>query len=848
MEETTHFNPSHATLCLQLFLPPGGVVEVRALGTHQGTASGYFSERRRALLAARNLSGRAEGVYITLNPVNPDLLNRAANRVIPYARVTTGDDEIDRRRWLPIDVDPRRPRGISSTDDEHRAAQAKASEIRAWLATRGWPEPVLASSGNGAHLLYPIATPNTPEARETLRAVLTFLASKFTDEQCIVDPALFNAARIIRLYGTRAKKGDPSPARPHRVSRFLAVPPIYLAESGNWPCLTLDTFDAFLERARAEEPTHAAGAFREGQRPASAPAPPRNRRSGLDMSALDVVAWFTAHDCYGQCLSDERGVHAVRCPWEEEHSTAADATDTDTVIWDGRDGRLPGFRCLHAHCTARRLREVALLWQDATQFGARERRAGEYEMTDDGNANRLVDRYGDNLRHVDEMGGWWWWNGEHWVRGKAEVFAQATETVLAIQDEIEQLGDGDTRTKLRQHRLKSQSWDRISAMVKASAHKRDTQAKADQFDANPWLVNFAGSTLDLRTGEVRSPAAEDYCTHLIPAAYEPDAKCPRFVRFLHEVFCGDEALVDYVLDLLGYSLTGSVREQIVPILHGSGSNGKSTLIQVVLRVFGSYATTAAPNLLLESKSDRHPTEVADLRGRRFVACQETGDGRRLAEDTVKRLTGGDRLKARFMRGDFFEFDPTHKLWLACNHKPVIRGTDHAIWRRVPLIPFAARFVDQADLDRMKAEAMVNGTEMPAHVYPRDPALLDVLYNEVPGILALIVRHARKWMEHGLTMPRAVQSATANYRATEDVLGAFLEECCVEEPGAETPAADLYLAYRAWCEAAGEYCHSQKRFGQALSERGFDRRKVSTYRWIGLRLLDEAERATAGECL
>ncbi len=220
MEEL--FSPNDLWDALHLFMPPGATIEIRALGHEtDGTCSGYFDDRSAAFAAASQLSGKAEGVYITLNPVDPTLLARANNRIKRHSRYASADEDVLTRRLMVIDVDPVRIKGISSTDAEHELAINRAKEIRRALGPQSWDRPILASSGNGAHLIYSYNTPNTPQARDTLKAVLLKLSQKFSDGEAVVDAAMFNAARICRLYGTMAKKGDPTADRPHRIARIL---------------------------------------------------------------------------------------------------------------------------------------------------------------------------------------------------------------------------------------------------------------------------------------------------------------------------------------------------------------------------------------------------------------------------------------------------------------------------------------------------------------------------------------------------------------------------------------------------------------------------------------------------
>jgi len=233
-------------------------------------------------------------------------------------------------------------------------------------------------------------------------------------------------------------------------------------------------------------------------------------------------------------------------------------------------------------------------------------------------------------------------------------------------------------------------------------------------------------------------------------------------------------------------------------LHGGGANGKSTFIAVLQAMLGDYAKQAAPELLVSRGGDHHPTELADLFGARLVASVEVDDGKRLAESLVKQMTGGDKMKGRFMRADFFEWTPTHKVFLAANHRPEIRGTDYAIWRRINLVPF--------------------NVTIPEH--ERDLKLLDKLRAELPGILNWVIEGCLAWQRDGLGVPQAIRDATAEYRAEQDALADFLADRCVEDSLAWATFGALYQAYLGWCEAAGVTPLSSQGFGRRLTERGF----------------------------
>ena len=300
----------------------------------------------------------------------------------------------------------------------------------------------------------------------------------------------------------------------------------------------------------------------------------------------------------------------------------------------------------------------------------------------------------------------------------------------------------------------------IDAMLRLVRSEPAIAIDPSNLDSDPWLWNCETGTLDLRTGKLREHRRDDRITKLCAVKFDPRAGCGLWLQFLEDVTAGDRQLNAYLQKAVGCSLTGDVREHVLFFLYGIGANGKSTFINAVQAMMGAdYAMKAPPDLLMVKANETHPTERADLAGKRFVACIEAGEGKRLAEALVKEMTGGDPLHR--MREDFWQFDPTHKIWLAANHKPNIRGTDEGIWRRIKIIPFTV--VIRPDR--------------------RDKELPQKLKAEFSGILNWAVDGCLRWQAEGLAEPDVVQAATGQYRQQQDVLAAFLAECCVVEPTA-----------------------------------------------------------------
>jgi putative DNA primase/helicase len=454
-------------------------------------------------------------------------------------------------------------------------------------------------------------------------------------------------------------------------------------------------------------------------------------------------------------------------------------------------------------------------------------------LTDLGNTKRLVRLHGQDLRHVRVLG-WLRWDGRRWERDEtSEIMRRAKAVSLGYYGDAQraldrakeaaadmqagQNADDPATSEIAERRLKdaqrlagalaswgkaSQARARIESMVTLAQSEAGIVARQDDFDTHPWLLTVANGTLDLRSGTLRAHDRADMITKAAPVAYDPTAACPRWLAFLARVMADNAELIDFLQRVVGYCLTGDVSEQSLFFLHGAGSNGKSTFLKTILAMLGKeYAMQAAADVLIAGK-DRHPTELADLAGARLVASIEVEEGKRLAEALVKQLTGGDPVKARFMRQDFFQFEPTFKLLLAANHKPTIRGTDYAIWRRVKLIPFTVTIGESE----------------------KDPHLLEKLLGELPGILAWAVAGCLAWQREGLQVPDAVKAATEAYRAESDTLGAFLAECTEQGPGLQTQAGPLFTAYLAWAKASNERELTRVAFGRQLEERGFDKYK------------------------
>jgi P4 family phage/plasmid primase-like protien len=424
-----------------------------------------------------------------------------------------------------------------------------------------------------------------------------------------------------------------------------------------------------------------------------------------------------------------------------------------------------------------------------------------YMRTDLGNAERFVDAHRDHVLWCPARKSFLCWDGKRYAwdeRGEAVKLAHAT--ARSIFHEAADAEGEEEQKAITKWALASQNESRINAML--SQAKPYLAVGMEELDRDPWLVTCQNGTLDLRTGRLKDHDPADRITKIVPEDYDPHASCPRFKQFLKEALV-DDALITFVKRYSGYTLSGITRERLLAILYGFGKNGKTTLVELLRDVMGDYATNTDTETLLLKRYQGVGNDVAALKGARFVSAAEVEQGRRLAESKVKQLTGRDTVTARFLFGEPFNFTPEFKLWLSTNNKPVIQGTDDAIWDRIRLIPFTQRF---------------DGAR-------QDPKLPDKLRAELPGVLAWMVEGCLEWQEHGLGEPESVRQATEQYRAEMDTLAAFIEDKCVVREGMVAPATPLYKQYQMWCDDAGEKPETQKMFGMRLRERGFVSDKI-----------------------
>lgn len=419
--------------------------------------------------------------------------------------------------------------------------------------------------------------------------------------------------------------------------------------------------------------------------------------------------------------------------------------------------------------------------------------AGPYSFTDDGNALRLVDAHEHEIRYVPERSKWLIWEGFRWGWDEAGHVRELMKTIARDLPAVE--------TPERRHRAYSLSARGTSASLQQACSDKRIVARASSLDSHRMQLNTPGGVADLVTGELAAPDPEQM--HTRSAAVAPEKMpTPRWDAFLEDTFGGDAEMAAFVQRLAGYSASGDVRHQILPFLFGGGQNGKSVLMDVLRSLLGDYAAPAPAAFLMAGKNE-HSAELAQLQGLRLVIASEVNQDARFDEAKMKELTGGEAIRARFMRQDFFTFEPTHHLWLMGNHQPEVKAGGDSFWRRLRLVPFLHKVPEHKKIENLSR------------------LLVD---EEGPGILAWVVQGAVDVFGGGLRAPESVMAATRAYADEEDALGRFLDACCMRSTTdvVRLETKKLRAAYETWCHAEGETPLKPQSLGRELKRRGISR--------------------------
>jgi len=439
-----------------------------------------------------------------------------------------------------------------------------------------------------------------------------------------------------------------------------------------------------------------------------------------------------------------------------------------------------------------------------------------YQFTDLGNAHRFVAMHASRFRHSREESRWLEWREGRWrrdVTGAAE--RAAAEVVETLWTQVVRL-PAEKRKDAVGWALRSQSSAALRAMLTLAATDAELVVRLEQLDADPYLLSVGNGTLDLRTGELRQPDPEELITLGTDVDYDPDAPRERWLGFLDEVFGGDQELVAFLKRGYGSCLTGDTRDRALFIEYGSRFNGKSTLNRALQQVLGDFAHTAPIRVVMRTRQAEIPNEIAALARKRFVVVAETADGHQLDENRVKMLTGRDKVPARFLHREWFEFEPEYKLFLYTNFRPKVDGSDGAIWDRIRLVPFRVSFADREDQEL--------GAKLAA---------------ESAGILAWLVEGCLEWQDEGLGTCDAVVQATAAYRTENDVIARFVDDCCELGDEHRVERKVLRAALARYCEENGDEIPPATTLGRWLTERGARETRANGKKgYRGIRLTEE----------
>ena len=418
-------------------------------------------------------------------------------------------------------------------------------------------------------------------------------------------------------------------------------------------------------------------------------------------------------------------------------------------------------------------------------------------FTEDALALRFSDRHKADLRYVALKSQWYEWDGTRW---RPEHTLQVFDLARAsCRDDAETYGNGKPPSKLYTAKT-------VSAVHTLARADRRQAATIEQFDADDLLLTTENQTYDLKTGIGRAPSPADYITKKTACHCAPAGTAhPLWSAFLDRVTDHNAELQGFLQRYIGYCCTGQTGEHVFVFAYGTGANGKSTFINTIAGIFGDYATVAAMETFIATSAEKHPTDLAKLHGARLVVAQETQKGRRWDDTKIKALTGGDKITARFMRQDFFDFTPAFKLFIAGNHKPRLSSVDEAMRRRLLLVPFTVQIPRQE----------------------RDQALAHKLKKEWPAILRWCIEGCLEWQKIGLQPPTSVRDATDAYFSDQDTLGQWLDEC-TEDQGAFafSRSAELFASWKTWCEAHNLKTGSQQGLSEALIDRGFVKKRNS----------------------
>ena len=837
--------------------PP--VFEIRTFNTDAGGGGvdeiGYFNNAAKLVKDALTASSRetCKGVFITLNPVNPSKLSEAPNTLLHGLGSATKDNDILCRRHLLVDIDPIRTSGTNSHESEHNAALERGKAISQQLTAKGWPEPLIGSSGNGCGVTYRLPDlPNDDSSTRLIEAVLKSLSKKFSDEYSVkVDAVVGNASRVCKLYGTKVRKGYHSEQRPHRYSEIISAPNALQAVSveqltllaGIVPGTSLSNAgaQAVASDRQVEENRRNMDAF-VAMHGISITAGPISDDGGYQWK-LECCPFNPAHrspdsflyvkPVYGygfHCSHDScRGKRwdAFQAHYEPFRNLPAPPSTTPSPT------PAPISSTVQAIPTAPTVQTMTTL-QTSTPTPAVPAlrvipdlllQGGTTTFNDTGNAERIRLFAGDNILWSKDEKSWYVWDGRRYEKNNLAAKGMAEKAIRAFLIQCVHLSD------FLKFAVKSLDQSRLANALEGLKHHVAIDVSA--FDKDRHLLSCLNGTVNLRTGELREHRQGDRITKLVPHNYDPAATAPAFLKFLREILpeptqqgqgmlrdvnVPSPTLIECIQIALGSAITGEVSHKSMVICHGAtGNNGKTTLLHAVSKVIPEHSTRVMINSLMVSfqgEDNNSLADMADLLGSRFVFTSEPKEGQHLNAAKIKQIVSGeDTIKTARKYENTIQFTATHTLFMDCNQLPVISGSDRAMWSRMYCIPF--------------------NVEIPENRI--DSSLPEKLQREAAGILAWQVAGAMKFYQQGgrLSHHASSEDAKRDWQEETDIVKPFLDDMCTVDPSNPSlvyKSSDLWAAYVTWSDRQPDHKRlSQIGFAANLLSKGLPKDRIGSSR-------------------
>lgn len=528
--------------------------------------------------------------------------------------------------------------------------------------------------------------------------------------------------------------------------------------------------------------------------------------SEADMALANILAFWCARD-YSQMDSIFRQSNLYRDKWDEKRKNST----------YGEQTLFKAINEANNIYTPKQQTDDNPLRYALSKLFDNQEETKEYPIRsydDTGNAERFIDRYGNLYKYSYIANKFYIYDGMKWkVDDKGSIRKLIDEMIESIKNEkvlhSEDVTEEEAREVFQKYYKKTRGTQAKKNIMNELMHRRP--ATPDDFDRDDMLINVANGYIDLTSRELYKHDINKMFSQITNTDYTEKMQPAVWLDFLNDIFAGDKNVIRYIQKALGYSLTGSTREQIMFILFGKGRNGKSIFVEVISEILGDYSNNMQAKSLMVKKNDNVNTDIARLSKARFVTSSEPNEGFRFDEGLIKQLTGGDKVTARFLYAEEFEYTPKFKIWVSTNHKPIIRGTDDGIWRRLVLIPF--------------------DVQIPEEKVDKD--LKYKLLREAPAILNWMAEGAYMWMQEGLEMSDKLKAASKAYRTEMDVIEQFIEDECKRVDDGRVKANELYSVYKNWANENNAYKMSNKDFGQKMKEKFKSKRMNTGMYYLGL---------------